>query len=71
MNGEWTCKAHFKAGRMACDVCPACGKEPETQSHMWRCPNEQYAVIRKRFMTENEEEMRKESIFTQTALLLQ
>ena len=33
--------------------------------------NEQYAVIRKRFMTENEEEMRKESIFTQTTLLLQ
>ena len=71
MNGVWTCKAHFKAGRLACDVCPACGKEPETQSHMWRCPHEQYAVIRKRFMTENEEEMRKESIFTQTTLLLQ
>ena len=46
-------------------MCPACGKEPETQSHMWRCQNEQYAVIRKRFMTEtDEEEMKKESMFT-------
>ena len=45
MNGVWTCKALFKAGRLACDVCYACGKEPETQSHMWRCQNEQYAVI--------------------------
>ena len=43
MNGVWTCKALSKAGRLACDVCPACGKEPETQSHIWRCPNEQYA----------------------------
>ena len=72
LNGVRTCKALFKSGRLACDVCPACGKEPETQSHMWRGPNEQHAVIRKRFMTEkDEEEMRKESIFTQTTLLLQ
>ena len=69
MNGVRTCKALFKA---ACDVCPACGKEPNSQSHMWRCQNEQYAVVRKRFMTEkDEEEMRKESMFTQTTLLLQ
>ena len=71
MNGVRTCEALFKTGRLACDVYPACGKEPETQSHMWRCENEQYAVIRKRFMTEkDEEEMRKESMFTQTTLLL-
>ena len=34
MNGVWTCEALFNAGRLACDVCPACGKEPKTQSHM-------------------------------------
>ena len=40
MNGVWTCKALFKAGRLACDVCPTCG-------NTWRCQNEKYAVIRK------------------------
>ena len=62
MNGVWTCDALHKAGRLACGVCPACGKEPETQDHTWRCQDEQYAVIRRKCTTEkDEEELRKES----------
>ena len=39
---------------------------------MWRCQDEQYAVIRRKFITEkDEEELRKESTFTQSTLLLQ
>ena len=64
-------KPLFKAGKLASAVCPPCGKEPETQSHMWRCQDEQYAVIREKFMTKKDEEERKESMFTQTTLLLQ
>ena len=48
------------------------GKEPETQDHMWRCQDDQYAVIIEKFMTKKEEEdLRKESVFTQITLLLQ
>ena len=53
-------------------MCPACGKEPEIQDHKWRCQDEQYAVIKRKFMTEkDEEELRTESRFTQSTLLLQ
>ena len=39
---------------------------------MWRWQQKKYTVIRETFMTKkDEEEMRKESMFTQTALLLQ
>ena len=72
MGGIWTCAALSKAGRMACDVCPSCGKESEAQDHMWRCHKQQYVVIRERFMTKkDEEELNKESLFTQSSLLLQ
>ena len=50
---------------------PACGEGPETQDRVWRCQEKQYAVIREKFLTKKNEELRKESRFTQTTLLLQ
>ena len=41
---------------LACDVCPACGKELETQDHMWRCQEKQHSVISENFMTKKDEE---------------
>ena len=38
---------------------------------MWRCQEKQYAVVREKFLTKKNEELRKESRFTQTMLLLQ
>ena len=52
-------------------MCPACGEGPETQDRVWRCQEKQYAVIREKFLTKKNEELRKESRFTQTTLLLQ
>ena len=55
-SGIWTCAALLKAGGLACDVYPARGKESETSVHMWICQKQQYAVIRKQFVTKKEEE---------------
>ena len=33
--------------RLACDVCPACGKGSETQDHMRRCQEQPDVVVRK------------------------
>ena len=47
MDGICACIALFKAVRLACDVCPACGKESETQDHMRRCQEQPDVVVRK------------------------
>ena len=43
-----------------------------TKSHMRRCSNEKYTLVRLKFMTiQDEEKMQEELMFTQTTLLLQ
>ena len=56
MSGIRTCAALFKEGVLACDVCPTCGKESETQDDVWRCQVQQYVAIREMFTTKKDEE---------------